>query len=278
MKAMLLLTDFSDAAFRAAEYGSNLAGFLHVDKLILYHTYRTIAEGIEFPVPSPKVSGQLYLENMQALAAMQDQLRMVVAGDISYELLAEDAFLPKRINQLCKEQGVEIIVMGVSGKSNKDGLFMGANTSRLLKASKYPVLIVPKDTYVSGSVKSVVFSTDFQELPSAAANQLCRFLDAVEASVHVVNVSPEIAEQYLTKNKVHLEWLRQLLEKYHPDFHYIVGNDVVKGILDFSREHHVSMMITVPRQHAFLSAIFHKSISKELAYNTQLPLLSLPAR
>jgi hypothetical protein len=51
----------------------------------------------------------------------------------------------------------------------------------------------------------------------------------------------------------------------------------VESILIFAGDHKASLIITVPKKHSFFSAIFHKSISKNLAYNSSIPLLSLPA-
>ncbi|WP_113618714.1 universal stress protein [Chitinophaga flava] len=277
MKSMLILTDFSDAAFRAAEYASNLANKLQVERIILYHAYRTIIAGSEFPVPTPKMDNLVYVENMESLAAIQDQLRLMIDADIKYDLLAEETYLPDHLNKLCKEKEVDLVVMGISGKSNLEHFFMGSNTSQVMKTSEYPVLVVPKDAIVGKDIKSIIFSTDLRNISKSSAQQLYHFLDLFKPEVHVVNVEPVSEEKYSPETKEQISQLHDLLEQYNPTFHYMNGNNVVEGVLEFSREHHASLIVTVPKKHSFISSIFHKSISKELAYNSQVPLLSIPA-
>ncbi|SEB11045.1 Nucleotide-binding universal stress protein, UspA family [Chitinophaga terrae (ex Kim and Jung 2007)] len=269
MKSMLILTDFSDAAFRAAEYAINFAGQLGIEKAILYHAYRTIAQGTDFWVPAPKVDNQIYIDTMEALGLLHDQLENVrTANQVKLEILAEDAFLPERINSLCKEQGVSLVAMGVSGKSNLDSLFMGSNTSQVLKESDCTVLIVPNETVVK-PVESVAFATDVEVFTQPVLDTLATFLNSLKPGVYVIDTSVD---------KRSNDWIPDVLKAYQPQFFHTKEGDVVKGALEFASQHKVSMIITVPQQQSFLSSIFHKSISKELAYNARLPLLSIPSK
>ncbi|MBC9909228.1 universal stress protein [Chitinophaga varians] len=277
MKSILILTDFSDAAFRAAEYATSLAPLLGLERLILYHAYRTMVQGTELPVPTPHVENMLHLENMEKLASLQDQLRMMTDADPKYELLAEDAFLPDQLNKLCKESDVGLVVMGVAGKTGLQQFFMGSNTSQVLKISEYPVLVVPQEAPVGKGISSVVFSTDLQNISHASLEQLYRFLDLLHPEVHVVNVEPAATDKYSDDTRAQITRLHDVLEKYTPAFHYVTGTHVADSVLEFAKEQHASMIVTVPKKHSFISSIFHKSISKELAYNSPVPLLSIPA-
>lgn len=277
MKSLLILTDFSDAAFRAAEYATSLAPALGVERMILYHAYRTMVQGSDVPVPAPQVENLLYVENMEKLAALQDQLRMMTDADPAYELLAEDAFLPDQLNGLCKERDVALVVMGVEGKTGLQQFFMGSTTSQVLKVSEYPVLVVPKEAAVGKGISSVVFSTDLQNISKTSLDQLYRFLDLFHPEVHVVNVEPPAADKYTDDTKKQITALHEVLERYTPAFHYVTGTHIADSVLEFAREHHASLIVTVPKKHSFISSIFHKSISKELAYNSPVPLLSIPA-
>jgi hypothetical protein len=49
IKSMLILTDFSENAFRAAEYACELAGLFSTRRIVLYHAYRVL-KASEFPV------------------------------------------------------------------------------------------------------------------------------------------------------------------------------------------------------------------------------------
>ncbi|MBC9934989.1 universal stress protein [Chitinophaga qingshengii] len=277
MKSMLILTDFSDAAFRAAEYATHLAPLLGAERLILYHAYRTMVVGSDVPVPAPQVENLLYIENMEKLAALQDQLRMMTDTDTKYELLAEDAFLPDQLNKLCRENEVELVVMGVAGKTGLQQFFMGSNTAQVLKTSEFPVLVVPLEAVVGKEITSIVFSTDLENISKASLEKLHHYLDLFKPEVHVINVESATEDRYSEESRKQITRLHELLEKYNPAFHYVTGTHIADSVIAFSKEHHASLIVTVPKKHSFLSSIFHKSISKELAYNSNVPLLSIPA-
>jgi nucleotide-binding universal stress UspA family protein len=266
---LLILTDFSDAAFRAAEYAFNLAGQLGVEKVILYNAYRTIAQGTEFWVPAPKIDNQIYIDTMEALGLIHDQLQNLVSNNnIQLELLAEDVYLPERINTLCADRHIDLVAMGVSGKSNLETLFMGSNTSQVLKVSEYPVLIVPKETIVGKPVESIAFATDQEIFTPRTIGRLTGLLGKLNPVVYVVDMAGDRRSD---------DWIPDVLKSYHPKFFRVEQGDLVKGALEYANQEKISMIITVPQSQSLLSSIFHKSLSKELAYNARLPLISIPS-
>ncbi|AWO00832.1 hypothetical protein DLD77_03535 [Chitinophaga alhagiae] len=274
MKSLLILTDFSEAAFRAAEYACGIAAGLEVNRLILYHAYQTIVGGTEIPVVQD--SQEVYLESMRSLGLLHDRLKALAGPSVEIELVAEEAILGERINERYRQGEVIAVVMGVSGKSNLEKLLMGSMTAQVLKSSEMPVLIVPQNALVGRPVKTVVFATDLEEVTHVSLSRLYAFLDAFGASLYVLNVMPETQEKYAPETFEAITDLHRQLEKYAPTFGYITRNDVVEGILTFSDERRASLIMAVPKKHGGFSALFHKSISKKLAYHSAIPLLLFP--
>ena len=277
MKSMLILTDFSEPAFRAAEYACGLTGLLQIRRIILYHAYQTFIATTDLPVSPVKNNQEVYMESMEALGLLHDRIKPMVEHTVQIDLFATDAFLPELINQRCREEEVDIIVMGVSGTSGFEKLLLGSTTSRILERSEFPVLIVPNEALIGREIKSIVLTTDLKNIPGIPVDQLYTFLDAFKADLNVVHVEPIAEEKYPPETREAITGLHHLLDKYHPDFHYINAEDIVETVLAFAGNQHASLIITVPKTHSFLSAIFHKSISRNLAYNSRIPLLSLPA-
>lgn len=267
IRSMLILTDFSDAAFRAAEYACNLTGLLQINRIVLFHAYQTIAVTTGLPVSSVKADYQILQESMDALNVLHDRLKPIVGQDVRIDLLALDAVLPEMINQQCREQNIDMIVMGV-----------GNSTARMLKTSEFPILIIPKEAQVGKEIKTIVFATDLEDISGIPVDQLYSFLDAFKSDIFVVNVeTPVEEEKFSPETKEVIAGLHRLLDDYHPFFYYLEGDDTVQSILVFAGDRKASLIITVPKKHSFFSAIFHKSVSKKLVYNSSIPLLSLPA-
>lgn len=278
MKTMLILTDFSENAFRAAEYAAQLAVPLQISRIILFHAYQSVMAGTDLPIPDTQNDQQFYLEKMENLAMWQDRLKTMAGSNanIKIDLLAEDISLPSYLNERCKKEGVDVIVMGVSGKSGLEKLLLGSTTSMLIEESKAPVMIVPKDTIIGREIKTIVFATDLKDHSVIPVHELYEFLDAFPAEVRVVNVAPHADEKYSYEAKETITELRTIFEKYNPVFDYINEDNIVEGIHSYAAQHHASLIIVVPRKHGFFSSFFQKSISKKLAYHSDIPLLTLP--
>lgn len=277
MRSVLILTDFSETAFRAAEYACSLADLLKINRIVLYHAYEIMIAATDVPVPPVKTDQELYVESMETLGLVRDRLKAMLPGTVTIDMLAENTFLPETINQRCHEQKIDLVVMGISDRSGFERLMAGNVTSRMLGESKYPLLLVPGDAVIGRGIKTVVFATDLKDISLLPADQLYSFLDAFKAEVHVVNAGPVAEKEYAheTRKKA-ADSLHKLLDKHPASFYYIDGDNVAESILTFSGQHHASLIIAIPKKHGFLSGLFHKSVSKRLAYNSRIPLLCLP--
>jgi nucleotide-binding universal stress UspA family protein len=281
MKSMFILTDFSEGAFRAAEYACELAGSLHVGRIVLLHAYRPVMAygGALEAAPIGGSDQEDYLESMKTLALWQDRLKPMVAKDVRIELVAEGGGitgLPDWIDQLSDKEEVGIIVMGVSRKSGLENFLMGSVTKEILKKNEWPVLIVPEDIFLGRGIKSVVFTSDLNEVNKIPVQQLYEFLDALPGKLYVLNVEAKSPEKLSPEKEKSVKGLHEILEKYDPAFKYIIGDDVVGEILEFAAQQHASLVITVHHKYGFVSNLFHESITKKLADKASIPLLSLP--
>lgn len=281
MKSMLILTDFSEAAFRAAEYVCELADSLHIKRIVLYHAYRTVLPATDLPPDMVDINNQqTYRESMESLGLLHDRLRSMVERTVEIDLIAEDTVLVELadlIRERCRLEAIDLIVMGVSGKSGLDKLLLGSTTAAVLKSGDLPALIVPQDVMLGKAVNTIVFTSDLQKVDAVPVQPLYDFLNAMGGKLCVVNVGREGAETYSPKMEEAITGLHNLLVGYDSSFHYIKGNNVVGEILDFAEEQKASLIVTVHQQHGFWSRLFQESITKKLAYNSSIPLLSLPA-
>lgn len=275
MKAILILTDFSENAFRAAEYVCTLAGPLRVDRVVLYRAYQTVIVGTDMPATLD--GSQIYIDSMQQLRLVRDRLKPMLDGQVRIDLVAEDAYLPDRINPLCREQAIDIIAMGISGKSAIEKLLLGSTTTSIQRTSEFPVLMVPGDAGVGKPLRSIMFSADLHDdLHTETANQLFELLDVFKADLHVAHVEADEEQKLSDQKRGLLSNLRSMLAGYNPNFHFVQGEDIADRILALSHDFQASMIVTIHRQHGFFSSLFRQRISKKLIYDSQIPLLSLP--
>jgi len=210
---MLILTDFSEAAFRAAEYACELAGPLHINRIILFHAYQRLAASADIAGTAPISNDpqiydndrQVYLASLESLGLLQDRLKPMLEPTVNIDLVAENAGLADLvdlINQRSRNESMDMIVMGVSGKSGIEKFLLGSTTTKVLRGSEWPVLIVPPDTLLGRTIKSIVFTSDLKKLDSIPTHQLYDFLNALPGKLKVINIERKVGGNFLRKWKI----------------------------------------------------------------------------
>ena len=271
-KHMLVLTDFSAVASNAARYAAALAQQLHISKLVLYHSYESIvmpstsfAPLTAGPAASPKL-------NQQNINALKNDLQDWVPEYCEIEALTDERNLIEAVNGLIEQEEIGLVVAGITGKSNLEKVLAGSNALHLAKACKAPLLIVPAVAAFQ-PVKTVVLASDLKEVSiSTPVFAIKSFLRALGANLLILNVDHE--RDHLPAGAVkEMSDLHRIWDDGQAEFHYIHHQDRAEGILEFAGQQRAELLITVPKSYGFVEQIFHRSMSKKLAYKSHLPVL-----
>jgi nucleotide-binding universal stress UspA family protein len=166
--------------------------------------------------------------------------------------------------------------MGINGATKLEEIFIGSTTLSVINHRVAPVLVIPPDN-VYREIDNVVFASDFKNVDETTpVSELRKFLEMLNAKVHVVNVDVdhyvELTEEYQTEKAK----LNKILDGFNPEYAFVRMYDFVDSINTFAQDRQADIIITVPRRHSFLEGIFKTSHTKKLAYHTHIPLLALP--
>lgn len=58
-------------------------------------------------------------------------------------------------------------------------------------------------------------------------------------------------------------------------FHTVNNKDVVDGINEFIKKYAIDITVMIPREHSFLKTLFTETHTKQIAFHTRTPLLTL---
>ena len=135
---ILFATDFSDGAARAQEYATSLAMAWDAGMDILH-----VLEGsARIPSSAADISSleQIHEDVTPQLAEMQKQIaRKGVAATVR-----QVRGIPsEQINQVAKECGIDLVVLGTEGRTGRDYRLLGSTAERVTKTAPCPVLAVP---------------------------------------------------------------------------------------------------------------------------------------
>jgi nucleotide-binding universal stress UspA family protein len=270
MKTIIIPTDFSDCANNASEYAAKLAKSIDA-KVLLLHVYHVpLTSAPDFPV-EVKTAEDLQKEN--EIQLKQFALRLEARSGI---IVNYKAVMGLAVDVILEEQNnADLIVMGMHGASKIQEALIGSIVTTVLRKSKVPVLVIPKNVSFK-SIEQIVFACDYNpQTDMQALDALQNLLHDFSAKIHVFHVKMNANETSLeeTISGVNIESKLHYLEHVYD---IVESEDPVSSINDFIEKIHADMLAIIPHRYKLFERIFHKSISKSLAFHTHIPLLALP--
>ena len=273
MKKFLVPTDFSETSKNAAKYAAQMAAGIPGAKVILINISDKFTAGSDgSPLTETKRDRRTILQ--QALAHVAEEMRSLANVEIEF-VIEEGSSLVETLERYVRHQGINMIVMGITGASRLEQLFIGSNTLDMVDAGVCPVMIIPPDAQFR-PIKNVLFASDFKDVESTVpAVPVKSVLDLFNASLHIVNVDAEHYVDITDEYKAQRVKLEKILGNYQPEFYFIRQYDFLDAVSQFTQDKNIDVIVTVPKEHSFLSGLFKTSHTKKLAYHSHVPIIAI---
>lgn len=268
MLTLLILTDFTDAAFHAAKYACNLSQHLPVKRIILFHAYQAMAPVLVTTEPGVS-SEELDREYTDMLLELANRLEGEAYADTPIDLQVENARMQDVLEELCIKENIDLVVMGIS--SQRQETEGNSNAVTLPEKITCPVLVVP-ETAAIRPFKHTVFATDLRELNEASYNELHKWLSLLGGKLDILNIDEE-EKEFGPESYVEIKELHHRLEQFKPEYHYSNSAEEGKAIVRFADERGASLILSLPRHRSFWGDLFRRSITREITYRSDIPLL-----
>ena len=126
MTTIIVPTDLSQVADNAARYAAQMIKGIYDVNFILYHVYENDNDWQPAEVLLNKLKEELQDRHM-----IKVETRMEEGGDF-IDCLEKQA----------RHTDAHLIVMGITGKSRLEQVFMGSNTLKMIERNVCPVLVV----------------------------------------------------------------------------------------------------------------------------------------
>lgn len=275
MNTILVPVDFSATSLNAARYAVRMSRQLKAQRLILFHTYggsyQILDQGAEVVYQTTKV----LLENMkEELNALQHELNLIAPADLEIDKIVSDGFLMEEVLDLIPKENIGLIVMGITGKNTIEQKLIGSNTYRLASESPVPVLIVPAKADFT-SVKNVALSLKFktgmmEETPYQDIKYILRELGA---KLTILNVADDDYRTQPTDIQSGVTASHRMFDDIDANVVYLGNENVVSSIVEYVSDNDIQLLLSVTHKHGFLQSLFKGSVTKQLAFHTDIPLM-----
>jgi nucleotide-binding universal stress UspA family protein len=273
MKTILIATDFSPVARNAVNYGIDLAKSIG-HSVTIVHVYQ---------VPVAFADGPMVLVSLDDLRSSAEKQLDQLKSDLHHVhgkdfKLYTEAILGNVVEELqhvADKLDPFAIVMGATGLTGAQRVLFGSTTLFAIRKLTYPVIAVPEGKIFGHGIKKIGLACDFREVVDTTPTRFIQqFQKAFKAELHVLNVDFQDRE-FRSDTPEQSMLLHTLLEGTNPVYHFIEEEEISTAINRFAEENNLDLLITIPKKHRLLEAIFRRSSTKKILKEARVPVVGV---
>lgn len=273
MKKILVPTDFSDVAANAYRFAQRLADE-DTSEVRVMHAYHPSFDYsnpyLDMPAAEFEAVKRELMKNFVAEHTVEAGQAGAVATVAKPKTELCIGFAGEEVVRLSGE--MDLIVMGTTGEGNLMEKVFGSVSTHVARNAHCPVLLVPGNCKCTG-FREIVFASNYNAADEAMLQQLIEMAGIGPASIHFVHVEAEADKPYSVA-KVEFE---QAVRENMPDIGFntveIECSDIEEGIVKYAQDIGADLIAMGTVKRGFLENLFHRSVTKRMAFHTTVPLL-----
>ena len=287
---VVVATDFSEAAARAADWGAAIAR-AHGAHLTLVHAAWLPAPAPDYVAPEADFGGGI---QQAARARLEEEAaRLGESGAEIHPRLAVGSAV-EAILDLCREIGADLLVAGARGHSQLHNLLLGSTAERLVQQADCPVLTASDAAAPPpGRLAGILVPTDFGEDARRAAAVAAVLLRGGEQRARLVlfhayslpidygayglaPVSPAFLEESRIRAEADLEEQAALLRREGLAVEMVAAAGYpVESILAVAEEHRVDLIAMGTSGRTGAAHLLLGSTAERVVQRAGCPVLTL---
>lgn len=271
MNSILVATDFSNPSRGAAAYAAALAK-LNGATLTLLHAYLLPTPVSEVPYVMVSVE-ELQKDNEKLVKEMAEEFEN--RFDIKVNTLVTIGLPADEVVFQAGEIGADLIITGMRGVTNTLDKLIGSTTAAILRKSSVPVLVIPEQA-VYAPWRNVVYATDFSYTMNLRCLKMLKVLSGNQPDMHMkiiyVQRPGEIMSAEQIAGKVRLDPMLETIPHSYLDLEHVSVEETLKQYL---HDNASDVLVMVAHKHSWWERLFSGSHTREMVYQSEIPLLVL---
>ena len=209
MKKILVPVDFSEVSEAAVQFAVDLAKENKAEITLLNSARIDYFNDYQYPtfVNTKSLMDEVFdsmEQRMNQLVNDYQGKEISITGKVSH------LGLLGAMKEEIEDGGIDLCVMGTSGCSGLEELFIGSNTERIVRNISCPVISVPQTTDIK-SIKKILIPIDLREIRASFLEKVAALQNMFEAAIEFVWVK---TPHNIENEETVAEELRMLFEKY----------------------------------------------------------------
>jgi len=274
MKTIIVPTDFSPVSLNAANFAVNMALAIKAD-ILLFNAYSIpVAYSSEVPLMLVSIE-ELRKGSETQLEDLKKKILHITSGKLNVVTEARMGNTIDELENICRLVQPFAVIMGAKGKSAIEKVVFGSTTLTAIRHLTWPVICVPPGKEYGKGIQKIGFACDFRKVTETIpVNYIKEMVKEFGAELHVLNVD-YMERNFRPGTPQESFQLHTLFADIHPHYHFIDDPDVEDGIHSFAEINNLDLLIAIPKKHKFLEGIFKPSSTKQLIFQSHVPVMCM---
>lgn len=275
MKYLLVPTDFSATAKTAYNFALEVAKARELP-IRLIHCY---LPDVDPAFPYLGVNSTEFLDTKRELIERFKQHTLApheggVMTRVAVETEIRPGYPTEEIVKLSGDEEVAMIIMGTTGEHGLAGRLFGSVSTHISRRADCPVLLVPNGVHFKG-FKQILFASSYEAVHDEVLKNLKSLAQVFGASVHFVHVrEPNDATDYQpVEEKIFDFFFGEEDPVFAFNMDMVSSENAVEGLNTYAKQRHIDLTVMVSPRRSFWENILHRSKTKAMALNTEIPML-----
>jgi nucleotide-binding universal stress UspA family protein len=275
MKKILVPVDFSNHSEYAMEVAANLAK-KHNAEIIALHMM-----GMSDSIV-PKNQSKKMFEGIYYMKLAEKGFKELLNKEYLTGIKVTDTVYNYRnfneLNDVARDNNIDLIIMGSHGSSGLSEVFVGSNTEKVVRHSDIPVLVI-KYQVKDFKINNAVFACDFTSENIDAYHKAMELFRKLKAKVTLLYVNLP-GQQYRSTKEME-DRVRTFLSEADngnldrfKDVAYYNDYEVEDGIFNYSNQYGVDAIALPTHGRRGISHFFSGSISEDLVNHSKIPVIT----
>jgi nucleotide-binding universal stress UspA family protein len=271
MKHILVPVDFSEHSEYALEVAASIARQQNADITIIH--MMGISEAVIAEEELLEYEEAKYFMGL-AKKRFKSFLDKPYLKGITINIIVQNYKVFSEVNNVAKEQNIDLIIMGSHGSTGFNEIFIGSNTEKVVRTSDVPVLII-KQQNPNFRIKNILFASNFTEDMVLAYKKAKTVAKKFSAKLKLVYINTPY-EDFLSTPEAEERIAKFMSKSGDTQSEVEIYNDrsVEKGILNYSKTAEFDLIALPTHGRKGLAHFLLGSIGEDIANHSRLPVMT----
>lgn len=255
---------------KVIKYIQNISAPDHTEIELFYCSRIEYPVGIDIATYAQviEVTNEHNLEEIDYLKKIKHQLEEL---EYKVKISTREGFFVKEFIARANEMGPDFILMFTGGSHNILEEIFGTNTYSIIKELNAPIFVVPTD-YDPKKLETAVVGLSLENEDYRVIKHYFDFAEKNKIKSRFVKIDNSFQLNIFDDEMV----LKQLHDLYPDKIDYIahrLSEFPSEGLEAYAKEEKADLIVVFTTHRNFIDKIFHKSVTRDLALHSKVPIL-----